>query len=212
MRSARWLLLAAVVGCGTQEPTSSLVTSMFVWGGDRTLRIDTILSNDLDAGSFTATFRGESQVMAGKNDGFRATFELASPLVADERIEIALDRGGDGDAPSSSVTIPPAFTLEPVPLFISRTEPATLAWAPASAEPMTWSVDSTCARGRADIPPGAVTTTIAAGDWSYREMDRTCTAELVVRRMRTGTIDPAFREGSLIQFIWSQEIPFASTP
>lgn len=214
MRFLRWLVLLSVAGCA--EPTSSLDAYLAASASDTALQIDAVIfginveSDISDGERFTARFRGKELVLGYAQGGWRGTFDLDSPPVADEEIVISFERDGDDDAPSSTATVAPAFVLDPVPLFISRSKDVTLAWSPASDDRMKWNVDSYCASGGGEIAPGATSLTLAEADWTSYD-GATCTADLLIQRVRTGQIDPHFSDKSTIMFRWQQHVPFAST-
>lgn len=216
MRAWPCLALAMASGC-TAEPTSSLNALMLVFGSETTLQVavmieDVNTADDVtDGDRFTAKFRDAEVVLAFTSGQWQGTFDLDRPPVADETVEVALARDGEDDAPSSTVTVPPVFELEAVPLFISRSKPVTLAWSPASDDTMTWSVYSICANGHGEIAPGATSLTLVESDWAAN--DRTiCASDLSLERVREGQIDPHLSKRSRIDFRWQQSIPFASTP
>jgi hypothetical protein len=211
-----------VTGC--QLATSDVDAELRVDLLDGKLRALAYLhdSNDfaevIDDAHVVATFRGRDIDLRYDGAGFffdqgsyEALIDLDEPLVTDEPFTFAVSRDGETDAPSSTVTVPPLPDLAPLPLFISRAKPLTVSWSTITDDVMTWKLDSFCAEGSGEIPPGVGSLTIPAMPTRVPGLERTCTASLTIDRKRVAAVDPAFAGGS-VRFYREIVIEFASTP
>jgi hypothetical protein len=136
---------------------------------------------------------------------------------AGTQITIALDRHVDQGAPSSTATLPDAFTLAGAPLSESRGHDVTITWTPSgTADQMSWQAVGECivaATGNITGDPG--TFTLAANTLvqeSGQNAPTTCTVTLTVSRTRKGSLDPHYGKGGTIVGAQDREAAWTSMP
>ncbi|NVB78537.1 MAG: hypothetical protein HOV81_09105 [Kofleriaceae bacterium] len=225
MSARSWGFVLAAAGCSGQ-PTSTLEPWIAVSGDETSLRVLAIVDpadnvdithpDDIEVGDarFTVTFRGaDIDLRRMSNHTWSGEVPLDTSPIEDEPVTVAFLRDDGDDAPASTVRIPTVFTVDELPLFVSRSQPLTVTWSPASEERMHWEVNDFCGGGSGAIEPGLTTVTIQATEWhgSSDEDEGTCTANFNLVRSRTGQLDPAFGSGTIF-FDWQRRIPIALTP
>jgi hypothetical protein len=139
------------------------------------------------------------------------------PVDAEDALfDVELRREVDAGAPSSTVTLPAAFTLGGVPASVSRNVAFGVNWTGVSTDRMRWSADGACieaASGTIAGDPGSVT--MPAGTFRKRagtNIDDSCEVKVTVEREREGELDPAFGEGGTITGVQRRSVMFTSTP
>lgn len=211
------MLLAAWLAGGCELATSELMANYSLSLDGARLHVagyfaDAAEDDSVDLGDdrVVVTFRGREYRLEGGKLGYETWIDLDAPLVADEPVSLALLRDGEADA-RSTIELPPLLQVDPVPLFVERSEPLTLTWSPITDDEMYWYMDLfSCVRGSGEIPPGTGTLTIPAGTLAGHHSGA-CTANLTLRRVRIRPVDPVFAEGS-IYFVDESTLQFASTP
>lgn len=198
-----WLLVIAA-GCASPSP-SSLKPGIFVTNEGSYLTAQVGLADDPDV-SVAFTFRGTTAHTWHAPQDYGANFTLDTPLASDEPLTIVID------GVEMTLTAPTAFDMIDVPLFISRTQSATVTWSPPSADKLSWYLYSSfCAASKGgDIPDNATSLTFSPADWMTQESG-TCSTDVDLLRTRETPVDSAFAGGTA-QFQLQQHLEFASTP
>ncbi|MGF1469459.1 MAG: hypothetical protein ACFCGT_25340 [Sandaracinaceae bacterium] len=134
---------------------------------------------------------------------------------------IAFERGpNDVDAPLSEVTMARPFTiLSPTANGppVSRASDLTVEWdLPGTADTVTWEVSGSCLGNASSVAFSGDTGSevISAGEITARtgEETTTCSATLELRRVRFGSVDPAYGEGGQFFAAHVRRVTFMSTP
>lgn len=149
----------------------------------------------------TATLEGSSVPMVEESLGvihhYVATFP-AAPTGVD--YTIAFERTLDESAPSSTVALPPEFTLDPpgVDTFSRLDEDLTVGWAPTSSEPVSVLVTGSCIEAWSiELPSDGGSYVIPRGTLEPQNsaLPEACSLDVTVTRTSVGAVDPAFGEG-----------------
>ena len=206
----RYALAAIALAACTSPPASSLAPTVEAYDDLSRLYINARFNTGDPDVTVDATFRGKTTHALHDDTGdYFASIELDSPVATDESLTVTVD------GVAMAMTAPAAFDTLDVPLFISRTQDASVSWSPATAEPMRWDlVNSTCVRSAGgDIPTNAASITFHATDWMplTGEQTDTCTSDVLLRRERTTPADPAFAGGQ-VTFYRQADLLFASSP
>jgi hypothetical protein len=163
-----------------------------------------------DGARIVATLRGRDTELVDHGQGYHsALVDLDGPLMTDEPATIVVEH--EGNTTSSTMRVPAAVDPVPLPLFISRAAPLTVMWSTITDDAMTWSFEARCARGHGEIPPSAGTVTIEPSALLDRDAMTTCSAQLVLARLRVAPVAPAFAGGTM-SFRRITITEFASTP
>jgi len=187
-------MYAGVVAESVGNGTTNVVAVLRVGGPTSTTFVDLIGDDEL-----TATVDTDTQVMTGSNLGvlhsYSVEFEGDEPGTV---YTVALNRTVDAGAPSSTMTMPEPFTLDPISDF-SRAEDLTITWAPSgSGEDMLLEMDGSCLffwEGEIDGDPGTYTIPANTLEQATDDTEDSCTVTLRLWRRSVGTVDPAFDDG-----------------
>jgi hypothetical protein len=162
---------------------------------------------------------GEKHKMSEKSTGtYETTFAIADE---DTLFTISLERDSDEDkdAPDSNVTLPAPFEIDDLEKdTYSRAEDLTVTWAPdASTDSMSIEVDGDCILGssaRFNVDPDEGTFTIGANEIEPfdSKKEESCSATLTIKRMRSGSADPALNEESSFNAEQVRKVTFTSDP
>jgi len=211
MRLAVFAVLLAA--CTTQQlPTSELGEQAGITdGGDHLdILVDFADVNNVstDAGTLTATFRGAKHQIPYDAAAYRGAIALVTPLVADEPVELALDR--DGETVVSTVTSPQPLVLDPVPASVSRSSDLAVTFSPGSEDETSWGFSGSCAFGGGPVATGADNVVIQPNEIRV-SAGGTCDVLLEIMRTRHGTPATQFRDG-YVDFVTTSDATFSSTP
>ncbi len=189
------------------------------------LNVDTNLTDfvTLSSGdSLVTSVSGQSQTMSRSdllNDiSYSASFTGQGGSGA--AYTVAFTRTSDTSAPSSTCTLPDAFSITSPAAGASFSRASAIAvsyGASGTSDAMSYSVSGGCVggpisagisgdTGSFSIPSGTVTPT----DSSHAT--ETCQVTLTVMRSRAGHLDPAFGSGGSIRCMQARTISFTSTP
>jgi hypothetical protein len=168
------------------------------------------------ADELIATVGDESKAMSGGPNYYKTTFATDA---ADTAFVIAFNRGPDDiQAPNSTVSLPAPFTIAGIATgdSISRAAGLTATWTAATdGDSMRWSLDGDClfATNRS-LTGDTGTVTVATADFSVHSGDEqtSCPANFCVARTRSGTVDPNFGEGGVIDAEQQRCVAFTSAP
>jgi hypothetical protein len=227
--SAAMLALAA---CGTTESGSLLTRGMSAEmtinaPGDGTATVSTELFSgspgqliyvDLDnSDTLTATSNGQTMTLTKSQLGNIIDYDAAFTSGASgEQFVIALVRTVDAGAPTSTVTLPDAFTLAALPASQSRASALTIAWSPTgSTDPTSWAANGSCIAGASGtITVDQGTLGIPAGTLvaAPGQASASCSVTVTFTRTRAGTLDPHFGDGGAIAGQQTRTATFTSTP
>lgn len=232
----RILLPAFALGVGvacTDIESESLLTSGMsaVIGvtapGDGTARTDVILraggitSNtfvELTADDALTCAAGDAEAVAlaeyeiGNVHGYEADFATDDPATV---FTVSLVRTLDDGAPTSTAQLPAPFSVDALPASASRAADLVITWSPPATEPMTLDFTGDCVQYQA--------VTLEQESGSYTLVADTllpvagmeannCEVDVTFRRVKDGSLDPAFGEGGLIVGTQHREASFTSTP
>ncbi len=133
-----------------------------------------------------------------------------------EQFEIDFSRTVDQGAPSSTATLPAAFTLSGPTSATSRTAAIALSWSPASSgDSMSWQATGDCI----DLASGALTGDTGSfalvANTLKKRMDGvtdSCLVTVSVRRSRAGDVDSAYGKGGYIAGAQVRTVTVTSTP
>jgi hypothetical protein len=218
--------------CGTTESGSLLTSGMSAVmsvgaTGDNTTTVtvelfsgtpEQLIFVDLDdSDTLIATAAGQTMTMT---KGQLATIiEYAATFTGDDsgdEFMVSLDRTVDAGAPSSTATLPDAFTLGAAPTSQSRASALTLTWSPSgSSDAMTWQASGDCittASGTIAGDPGTVTIPAATLTAEQGQSTASCSVTMTVSRSSAGTLDAHFGDGGTISAQQSRTTTFTSTP
>ena len=229
------LLLPFVPACSKVESSSILTSGMSALmsvsadGSGKTvasasLRVgDSALEYvDLSAGdSLLASSGAKSQSMARSSILNVVTYstEFAGLDAAGTPYAIAFKRSVDSGAPSSTCTLPTPLTITSPPPSTSFSRASTdisVTWNGGSSDTMRYEIKGDCLAAKVDGiagDPGIVVLargTIAVGD--PKNAGVTCAGTIVLKRQRTGKLDPAFGHGGSIFGEQVRSVSFTSTP
>jgi len=143
---------------------------------------------------------------------YSATFDSA---VAGDSYSVELMRSIDHGAPSSSMTIPTSFDLDPVEASSSRAADMIVSWSPTSSDAMSWQITGDClttANGTVQGDPGMATIPAGALQPVMGQGSNSCTATLTVSRAHAGSLDPGFGDGGGTQGMQVRTATFTSAP
>jgi hypothetical protein len=132
-----------------------------------------------------------------------------------ERFRFGLERRKGVAAAGNFGVFPPGFKLEPIPGRRSRARALEVRWAPALDGPMEVWVDGDCIHfATFNVPENRGVFTIPAGRLEFRRRSEaeSCEAEVTVRRLRAGRIDPALDAKSHVGAAQERRVSFISVP
>jgi hypothetical protein len=143
-----------------------------------------------------------------------------STNVADEEFEVAFIRTVDNGAPSSTVTIPDPFDIEPYTNSVSRAADMTIAWSAPGSDKMEWSVSGSCIdaagaalqadTGGALLQAGTIKKRMSTGPNDV--VPESCEATLQLTRSRDGDLDPGYGKGGSITGTQVRTTTFTTSP
>jgi hypothetical protein len=198
-------LSAYSLRCEVTERDDQLLVSAMLYDTDR--NIPATIDFDLQV---DASMRDDHWTLTHIHDAaFGSWRSLSQPLAADEPVLLTLR--GAGDAVDVTATAPDPMQLDDLPLFASRATPLTVTWGPAGTDPQTLEYNGPCARVELPLPADAASATIRYDMLEIFQAERTCTAELEIRRIREVPAGGPFAGGT-VTFERDVSTTFASTP
>jgi hypothetical protein len=224
------LVLPLAIGCGTTNSSNLLTKGISAsitasTDGTGTTKVSASLFNgvpsqlifvDLEGtDTLTATHGSSNQPMQKEQLGniivYSTTFATGN---AGDSFTIDLMRTVDAGAPSSTTTLPAAFTLGTVATQASRAQAMTVTWSPtATGDQMSWKVTGTCINDANGSTVDNGTMTIAANTLIPQQGAATsCTATLTIQRSQPGTLDPHYGMGGSIDGEQSRTATFTTAP
>ncbi len=174
----------------------------------------------LEEGETLVATSGTTSKTMSRTSLFGATWyetEIAADA-ADTPFTIALTRVSDTSAPASTVTLPAPFTiLAPTAnQVVSRAGgPLALTWqAAGSTDELRLGASGPCIES---VPEAALTGDsgshqLAAFQAKENEAATTCNVTLTLRRVRRGTVDPAYGKGGAFTARVMRQVTVSSTP
>jgi hypothetical protein len=143
-----------------------------------------------------------------------------STNAADEEFEVSFQRTVDAGAPSSTVTLPDPFDIEPYTNPVSRAADMTIAWTAPATDKLEWSISGSCIdaagaalqadTGGALLPAGTVKKRMSTGPNDV--VPDSCDATLQLTRSRDGDLDPGYGKGGSITGTQVRSTMFTTTP
>lgn len=143
-----------------------------------------------------------------------------STNAADEEFEVAFDRTVDAGAPSSTVTLPDPFDIEPYTNPVSRAGDMTIAWSGPGTDKLAWSISGSCIdaagaavqadTGGALLPAGTIKKRMPAN--ANDVVPDSCEATLQLTRSRDGDLDPGYGKGGSIVGTQVRSTTFTTAP
>lgn len=220
-----------LAGCNRVVPSTELETRQiraslwaFARGPEETIVRASFLSADRRPDSLVL---GEGDQLWAEMGGRRVALgldpELPSPdyiahfpdVQEGETCRFGLDRRNGDPAPDSVGVFPAPFDLDPIEGRRSRARALEVRWTPTASDPMEVQLDGECIglaifevqkdRGRFTVPAHGLRRRSRSGPDS-------CEVELVVRRLRTGRIDPALSARSRLLSGQERSVKFFSVP
>jgi hypothetical protein len=218
------LLVQLLAGCsdstGGSTPTSEITPSFSISGTpNRITFVVGRLSTDgfasirlPDNDAITVTASGQEKLMRWTVDPLGGGFYTSSltELAPESEIVISLARGDGGNAPVSSVTMPPPVAITAPAAGASKLAGETLlvTWTPSGTSDQVQILmrSVVCSRPGA----GTTTTTAVVGDPGSASVlidpdllpalasGESCDVDVQVQRLRLGTVDPAYATGGSI--------------
>ncbi|MFT7520952.1 MAG: hypothetical protein ACI9MC_003103, partial [Kiritimatiellia bacterium] len=189
---------AHIVGTARGTGQTEVVAVLKAGGGLSNTFVDLEGDDELSvtAGDQSATLVKRS---LGVLHDYAATVDFDSP---DETFAVAFDRLVDEGAPNSTFVLPDPFTLGAVADAMDPTTTLEVSWSPAEDGEIEVTIDGSCIltytqdegndTGSASILGSNVETI-------EDEAGVSCPIEITVRRTLGGQLDPAFKEGGLVQ-------------
>ncbi|MEO8841227.1 MAG: hypothetical protein ABI591_03565 [Kofleriaceae bacterium] len=209
-------LIALLTACGTSESGSLLTTGISaeigaVTTGDGSTRVsaelfegnpDQLIFVDLQAGdTLVADVNGQSMTLAKAQLLTIIDYEAVF-ATGDEGDEFTVDfrRTVDDGAPSSTATLPAAFTLDPLAQSYTRTSAIPVTYGPSgTADTMGWQASGDCIRVISGaLPSDSGSFTIAANMLVATAGATSCTVTVSVTRDRRGSLDSNYGKGGSI--------------
>jgi hypothetical protein len=142
-----------------------------------------------------------------------------STNTADEEFEVAFIRTVDNGAPSSTVTLPDPFDIEPYTNPVSRAADMTMAWSAPGQDKLEWSISGSCIdaagaalqadTGGALVPAGTIKKRMSTGPNDV--VPDSCEATLQLTRSRDGDLDPGYGKGGSIVGTQVRSTTFTTT-
>jgi hypothetical protein len=230
MKHALWIALCAA--CGTESSGSLLTSGMSAEmsaqaGSDGRTTVTAelfagqpiqLIFVDLAPGDQLVARNGAETQQMQKEQlltivEYSATFDSA---VVGDTFDVALVRSIDSGAPDSSMSIPPAFDLDPLPASASRASDLAISWSPTSTEPMSWQLTGDCVEtASGDVQGGDVgIATIQAATLQpvMGQGSASCSVTLAVSRLDPGSLDRGFGDGGAATGMQVRSATFTSTP
>lgn len=181
---------------------NSLVTTRLkVGGGNSNTFLDLSGDDKLEASS------GDETLVMKKDKGLFNDIKYTAEFegdAEDKAFAVAFLRTIDDGAPSSTVTLPAPFALTGPDegTSFSRAEAITITWDNAGkADTMRVSASGDCIHvfsQDVDGDPGSFTIAAGSLDELDSEEPATCEINVSVRRVRSGSLDPAYGEGGSV--------------
>lgn len=225
---------AATTGCTTTESDSILTRGMYAsisatadGTGETTVGATLFLGPPSDLVFIDLV--GGDQLIAHQGSQSKVMSELIILNIVshtakfagdreDDVFEVEFRREVDAGAPSSLVSLPAPFTLDPVPASVSRGAAFGVSWAGAAAgsDPMRWGAEGSCIESAAGTivgDPGSVT--MPAGTFKKltgQNIADSCQVTVTVSRERDGDLDRAFGKGGTAMGVQRRVVTFTSTP
>ena len=145
---------------------------------------------------------------------YQATFQTEE---GGDEFVIDFVRTVDDGAPSSIVTLPEKFTVDPPASSSARVAAMTVTWAPAgSGDLMSWRASGECIDPASDSISGD-SGTLAIAPNTFRkkqgmQVADTCDVFLTLTRTRLGVLDRNYGEGGKVVGDQNRTVVFSSTP
>lgn len=223
-------LIALLTACGTSDSGSLLTTGISaelsaVTTGDGSTRVvaelfegspNQLIFVDLQAGdTLVADVNGQSMTLSKVQFVTIIDYEAVFPTGnAGDEFNIDFQRTVDAGAPSSTATLPAAFTLDPIATSYSRTAPITITYGPSgTADTMGWQASGDCIQViTGALPSDAGSFTIPANMLMATAGATNCTVTLSVTRERKGSLDSHYGKGGSIFGQQVRTTTITSTP
>jgi hypothetical protein len=231
MKHSILLIAMASAGCGVESSSSLLTSGMSAEmtaqsTGDGTAQVTAELYDgepiqlifvELGSGDTLIAHHGsESQTMDKLQLLTIVEYSASFDDVADgDSFSVELQRTVDAGAPSSTMTLPPSFDLDPVAETASRATDLAVSWSPTSSELMGWQVSGACLEttegsfagdtGAGTIPAGMIQ--LAQG-----ETTTSCQATVAISRTLAGALDAHFGDGGGADGMQVRTATFTTTP
>jgi hypothetical protein len=205
--------MSAEITAASRDDGTTLVTaSLFDGYPEQLIFVDLAEGDQLVASSGgTSMTLDKTQLLTIVS--YTATFPTGNE---GDTFNIDFQRTVDGGAPSSTATLPAAFTLGTAPTSASRAQDLTVTWSPSgSADQMAWEATGDCIQtASGSIPADSGTFTIPGSTFvvPQGQGDTQCQVSLTVLRKRAGSLDPAFGKGGDIIGEQQRTEMFTSTP
>lgn len=223
-------LIALLTACGTSESSSLLTTGISadlsaITTGNGSTRVvaklfegtpNQLIFVDLQAGdTLVADVNGQSMTLSKTQLLTIIDYEAVFPTGNEgDEFNIDFQRTVDSGAPSSTTTLPAAFTLGPIEASYSRTAPITVTYAPSgTADTMGWQASGTCIQVITGALPGDTGSfTLPANMLTATAGATNCTVTLSVTRDRKGSLDSHYGKGGSIFGEQVRTTTITSTP
>lgn len=188
------------------------------------LRVGGATSNtfvDLEGGdTLTVTAGGETKEMLEGYIGdifvYDADFDVADE---DEEFLFAFEREVETSAPESTVTLPAVFEITAPAadtVFSRSADGVTVSWDPSGQDDQVFvSVEGDCIWTKnvaVDGDPGTYTIQPGVIDSLDEENPAACDGRVVVERVRTGSLDPAYGEGGTVRGLQQRSVSVRIDP
>jgi hypothetical protein len=231
MKHSILLIAMASAGCGVESSSSLLTSGMSAEmtaqsTGDGTAQVTAELYDgepiqlifvELGSGDELIAHHGsESQTMEKLQLLTIVEYSASFDDVADgDSFSVELQRTVDAGAPSSTMTLPPSFDLDPVAATVSRTSDLAMSWSPTSSEPIAWEVSGSCLNtvdGSFAPDTGSGTIPAAMIQLAQGQMVTSCQATVSISRTLAGSLDAHFGEGGDAAGVQIRSATFTTTP
>lgn len=226
------VLLLVACGCGTSDSSGLLTKGMSAeisarTLGDGTTRVSAELFDgypeqlifvDLAAGDQLVATSGGTSMTLDKSQlltiiEYSAVFPTGNE---GDTFTVDLQRSVDAGAPSSTATLPAAFTLGQVAASSSRAAGLPITWSPSgSSDQMKWTATGTCIQDASGSIPGDTGSFTIPANSLVQPMGATetsCEVTLTLARDRKGTLDRAYGKGGDVVGEQARTATFTSMP
>lgn len=178
------------------DGTKTVATSIYRVGGETSNTFLELSSGDSATCTSASGTKTQNEWKLGDIRGYRADFD---EVAEGESFTFTLTRDAHESAPTSEATLPAVFSIS-VPAegaVINRADGVTVSWTPSgSSDDMRVQLRGDCIWDVfRDVSGDPGTHVIESKDINYIGDAQGCDVDVVVRRLRAGSVDPAFGEG-----------------
>ncbi len=188
------------------DGSSTVEESFRVGGADGTSYLEVGSGETL-----VATVEGKTGSLNATSDHkYSQSFSYDDPGVT---YVVGLLRGELGDAPYTTLSPPPLFSLSPLAATLSRaTDSIDVAWSPPASGDVSYTLEGDCIKPLHGSAADVGAFSIAAGTLQPAGAGGSCSVTLTVERIHPGRLDPKFVLGGVAEAHQLRRVEFSSAP